>query len=112
LELGELEGARTALAAAAELWQRAGDRSDLAECLELFASIAAHGQEPARAIRLAAAAASLRVTAGTAPSPAEAERHAAVLVRLRHMVDSHRFTAEWDDGAAMTTDEAVALAIG
>jgi predicted ATPase len=112
LELGELDGARAALATAAELWQRAGDRSDLAECLELFASVSAHGQDPARGIRLAAAAASLRMTAGTAPSPAEAERHEAVLVRLRHMVDAHRFTADWDDGAEMTADEAIALAIG
>ena len=111
LELGAPDEAHAALVAAAVLWQRAGERSDLAECLELFTALAAHWQQPARAVRLAAAAAALRQAAGTTPSPAEAERHQAIIVPLRRAMDATRFTAAWQDGWSMSADEAVALAL-
>nr|MBA3427888.1 tetratricopeptide repeat protein [Actinomycetota bacterium] len=111
LEVGELEDAEAALAAAAVLWQRSDERSDLAECLELFTALAAQRQQPERAVRLAAAAASLRKSADTAPSPAEAERHQATLIQLRQATGKDRFTADWENGAALTADEAVALAL-
>ena len=111
LELGAPDEAHAALVTAAELWQRAGERSDLAECLELFTALAAHWQQPARAVRLAAAAAALRQAAGTTPSPAEAERHQAIIVPLRRAMDAARFTAAWQDGWSMSADEAVALAL-
>jgi len=111
LELGALDEAHRALLNAAALWHRAGERSDLAECLELFTTLAVHQQQPVRAVRLAAAAASLRQAAGTTPSPAEAERHQADVVALRRTVDATRFTAAWQDGWAMNADEAVAVAL-
>jgi len=111
LELGALDQAHAALVTAAELWQHAGERSDLAECLELFTALAAHRQQPARAVRLAAASAALRQAAGTTPSPAEAERHQAIVVTLRRAMDAARFTAAWHDGWTTSADEAVALAL-
>jgi len=96
---------------AARLWQRARERSDLAECLELFTALAAHRQQLARAVRLAAGAAALREAAGATPSPAEAQRHQAIVVTLRRAMDATRFTAAWHDGLAMSADEVVALAL-
>ncbi|MDQ3311489.1 MAG: hypothetical protein M3517_05205, partial [Actinomycetota bacterium] len=111
LELGAVDEAHSALVTAAVLWQRAGERSDLAECLELFTALAAHRQQLARAVRLAAGAAALRKAAGATPSPAEAQRHQAIVVTLRRAMDATRFTAAWHDGWAMSADEAVALAL-
>lgn len=111
LELGAADEAHTALVRAAVLWQRAGERSDLAECLELFTALAALRQQPARGIRLAAAAASLRQAFGTTPSPAEAERHQADIVTLRRAMDAAQFTAAWREGWAMDADEAVTFAL-
>jgi len=111
LELGALDEAHSALVTAAVLCQRAGERSDLAECIELFTALAAHRQQPARAVRLAASAAALRQAAGTTPSPSEAERHQAIVVTLRQAMDATRFTAAWRDGWAMNADEAVAFAL-
>ena len=111
LELGEVEEAHRALVKAAVLWHGAGERSDLAECLELFTTLAARRQQPARAVRLAAAAAALRQAAGTIPSPAEAERHEADVVTLRRAMDATHFSAAWQDGWAMGADEAVAFAL-
>ncbi len=111
LDAGELDKARAPLGTAALLWQRTGERSDLAECLELHTAIATHRLDPSRAIRLAAAAAALRRLTGTSPSPAEADRHRKILELLRYAVDVDRFTEDWEDGASMTADEAVALAI-
>ena len=111
LELGALDEAHSALETAAVLWQRAGERSDLAECLELFTALSAHQQQPGRAVRLAAAAAALRQAAGTTPSPAEAERHQAIVATLRRSIDATGFTVAWQDGWAMSADEAVGLAL-
>lgn len=111
LERGELHEAHAALVTAAVLWQRSGERSDLAECFELFTALAAHRHQPARAVRLAAAAAALRQAAGTTPSPSEAERHRADLVALQRGMDASRFAAVWQDGWAMSADEAMALAL-
>lgn len=111
LEMGALDEAHASLAAAAVLWQRADERSDLAECFELFTAIASGRGQSGLAVRLAAAAASLRAAAGTVPSPAEAARHEATLDSLERATEAERFAAEWEIGWSMTTDEAVALAL-
>ncbi|MEP7113958.1 MAG: tetratricopeptide repeat protein [Ilumatobacteraceae bacterium] len=111
LELGTLDEAHVALVRAVTLWQRAGERSDLAECLELFTALAVQRGQAERAVRLAAAAAALREITGTVPSPTEAARHEADLVGLRRSIDAARFTGAWREGWAMNADEAVALAL-
>lgn len=111
MEMGALDEAHSALVSAAILWQRAAERSDLAECLELFTALASLRQQPGRAVRLAAAAAALRQAAGSTPSPAEDERHQSIVDALRQSMDVTQFTVGWQDGWAMSADEAVTLAL-
>ena len=50
-------------------------------------------------------------TGKTTPSPAEAERHQAIVKTLQLAMDGTRFATAWQDGSAMSADEAVAFAL-
>jgi DNA-binding CsgD family transcriptional regulator len=85
-----------------------GSRIGVARGLEAFAALAAAGDEPAHAVRLVAAAASLRDAARLRPLPG---------ARIGQFLESAGPLGEaavsrlWEEGAAMTPDRAVALAL-
>jgi DNA-binding CsgD family transcriptional regulator len=80
----------------------------VARGLEAFAELAAAQDEPAQAVRLIAAAAGLRDTAGLRPlSGGKVSQYLATAGALGDVVVSQL----WEEGAAMTPDQAVALAL-
>ena len=85
-----------------------GSRIGVARGLEAFAELAAAQDEPAQAVRLIAAAAGLRDTAGLRPlSGGKVSQYLAAAGVLGDAVVSRL----WEEGAAMTPDQAVALAL-
>jgi predicted ATPase/DNA-binding CsgD family transcriptional regulator len=85
-----------------------GARIGVARGLEAFAELAAAQDEPAQAVRLIAAAAGLRDTAGLRPlSGGKVSQYLAKAGVLGDAVVSRL----WEEGAAMTPGQAVALAL-
>lgn len=93
------------------LRQALGKRRGVAECLEGLAGVAAAQEQPEHATRLFGAAHSLRDGLG-APLPLneQAEREKQ-LAALRRALGEERFAAAWRDGAALTSEQAVAEAL-
>jgi predicted ATPase/DNA-binding CsgD family transcriptional regulator len=85
-----------------------GSRIGVARGLEAFAELAASLDEPAHAVRLIAAAASLRDTAGL--RPLSGARIGPYLTAAGSLGEA-AVTPLWEEGAAMTPDQAVALAL-
>jgi DNA-binding CsgD family transcriptional regulator/tetratricopeptide (TPR) repeat protein len=108
LELSDHEAAGEYLAESLELSHSTGSRIGVARGLEAFAELAAAQDEPAQAVRLIAAAASLRGAAGLRPlSGARIGQYLTAAGPLGEAAVSRL----WEDGAGMTTDQAVALAL-
>jgi tetratricopeptide (TPR) repeat protein len=85
------------------------DRSDSARCLAVLADIARRQGKLERVARLLGAVQPLRGV-GEAPwEPAEYERLAAA---ARDRLSDAAFAAAWDEGQAMTLDQAIAYALG
>jgi DNA-binding CsgD family transcriptional regulator len=85
-----------------------GSRIGVARGLEAFAELSAAQDEPAHAVRLIAAAASLRDAAGLRPpSGARIGQYLTAAGELGEAA----VTRLWEEGAAMTPDQAVALAL-
>jgi predicted ATPase/tetratricopeptide (TPR) repeat protein len=109
MDLGAPEQARRHLTRSIQLSQATGARLGVARGLEAFAALAAGEDQPERAVHLAAAATALRQAAGQPPLPDErmesylapARRHAGPAVAQL-----------WAQGLAMTSEAAVALAVG
>jgi predicted ATPase/DNA-binding CsgD family transcriptional regulator len=82
----------------------------MAYLLEGFAVLAASGQ-PERAIRLAGAAAALRRASGSMLPPSDRAALDRQLEPARHLLGDDRVEGAWQAGAALTAEEAVALAL-
>jgi DNA-binding CsgD family transcriptional regulator len=107
---GQLEHARKCLSDSMRLLREIGARSKMVECLEGFAQLEVADGRPERALRLAGAAAALRLAIRVPLSPGERgalepriQRAQAVLGRAS--------AAAWAAGQALSLDEAVAYAL-
>jgi predicted ATPase/DNA-binding CsgD family transcriptional regulator len=108
LEQKDVAAVREYLEESVVLSQATGSRIGVARGLELFAALAAAEDQAAHAVRLIAAAASLRDTAQLRPlSGARIGRYLAAAEPLGEAAVSRL----WDEGAAMPQDQAVALAL-
>jgi len=108
LEQKDRETAGEYLGESLMLSHSTGSRIGVARGLEAFAELAAAQDEPAQAVRLIAAAAGLRDTAGLRPlSGGKVSQYLATAGALGDVVVSQL----WEEGAAMTPDQAVALAL-
>lgn len=110
IQLGDFGPAQTTLKAAAPLWKRLDSSAGLARTLELWAAIAASLNRPLLAIRLSAASAVVRQTAG--PVAPETAEHAAIVAGLRQLTGNEPFEAAWRKAASISTHEAIQLAHG
>ena len=88
----------------------AGDRLGIAECLDAEARLAAGGDDD-RAARLLAAAAALRNDVGARAWPFELARREAALASVRERLGERAFEDAATDGAAMSTEQRIALAL-
>ena len=108
MDLGALALARQHLAESLRLSQSTGARIGVARGLEGFAALATREGRPELAVRLTAAATALRDVAGLpALSGARTERY---LASARHLGEN-AIARFWAQGLAMSSDEAVALAL-
>ena len=109
MDLGAIALARQHLAESLRLSHSTGSRIGVARGLEAFAALAVREDRPALAVQLTAAATALRDVAGLpALSGARMERY---LAPARASLGEPAVTRLWARGIAMTSDEAVALAL-
>jgi predicted ATPase/DNA-binding CsgD family transcriptional regulator len=108
MDLGALALARQHLGESLRLSHTTGSRIGVARGLEAFAALATREDRPELAVRLTAAAAAMREGAGLpALSGARTERY---LASARHLGEN-TVTRLWAQGRAMSSEEAVALAL-
>jgi len=108
MDLGAIPLARTHLAESLRLSRATGARIGVARGLEAFAALAVHEERPELAVQLTAAATALRDVAGLPALPgARKEKY---LASARHLGEP-AIARLWARGLAMTSDQAVALAL-
>ncbi len=108
LQQGESERAISLFVEALTGHARLGDRWFAAfDLLGLAEALLAHGQS-AQAVRFFAAAQTLAEVVGSPVGAVTYQRLSAVMTRLR---GDERFAAQWEEGAAMNLEEAVAVAL-
>jgi predicted ATPase/class 3 adenylate cyclase len=92
-------------------WQEMGARPAAAHDLECIAFIACERSQPLLAVRLLAAADSMRAATNAPMASFEREEYDRVLASLRAELAPKAFNQAWDEGASMNKDEAVALGL-
>jgi DNA-binding CsgD family transcriptional regulator len=109
---GELADAEHLVREATLQWHRGSDRMDACDGIELLGVLAAARERYPDAARLLAAADAARQPLGYLAPGFTANRGAAehAAGQARHILGEDRFTQAWDQGRALTLDDAVAYA--
>jgi non-specific serine/threonine protein kinase len=110
LDLHDPGGARAALTESVALFEDLGDPSGLARALDAFAVLSVMENQPERAWRLAGAAERLRAAGRTPLSPADQAELARRLGSTRRVLGDEAVATLKASGAALSGDQAVALA--
>jgi len=108
----DLAAARASFAESLALFQQLEDPEGIATVIEALAWIALAAGELERAARLAAAADQQRRTLGTGLYGLDLAEHEAMLAALRGQLGAAGFLTAWQAGAALTSAETAALALG
>ena len=109
LALGDLERASVCYRESLELWSRLGTQRGIADCLEGFAGLALAQSRWVEAVRLYAAAETLRQAIGAPRPPHRRAEYEEQLARLRRKLGEEGFATVWIEGQAMTTEQVRAL---
>ncbi|HEX5418043.1 MAG TPA: tetratricopeptide repeat protein, partial [Chloroflexota bacterium] len=107
---GDYPAARAYLARAFSLMRQSNDNDGIALALEQSARLAAAEHQPARALRLAGAAAALRGRIGIPMPPSVAADLAIVLGPPRQQLGDTDAAAATSEGESLTVEQAIALA--
>jgi non-specific serine/threonine protein kinase len=107
---GEYGEAKALLAESLSLRRELGDQVGMVQCLAGLAGIANSVGQPERAARLFGAAEALRAASGARLSPADRVDYDHNLAAARGQLGESAFAAAWDEGRAMTLEEAIAEA--
>jgi predicted ATPase len=108
---GDAERALPDLHASLETVARMGHKGGIVYMLDAIAEGSLLLQDLKRAVRLLAAAQTIRAAIGAPALPALRDRNRRNLDRLKAELDQDRFDKAWADGAQMSVDEAVAEAL-
>ena len=108
---GDHGRAKTLLEEGLVLSRKLGSMVNAAEILETLAEMAGALGEGTRAARLWGAADALREVTGSPWAPQERRLHEPYLAAVRSGVDEADWRAAWEEGRAMTLEEAVAYAL-
>jgi tetratricopeptide (TPR) repeat protein len=108
---GDWKRAVTRLCESLEVRREIGDTGGSAWCLERLAEIALAQNQPETAVRAFAAAAALRASIGSVIDPVDQAEHESRLATLGARLGEARYSAAWDQGQAMTLDQAVSHAL-
>ena len=109
-EDGRIEEALSMLNEAYLIARDLGDRVESADILSRFADILASAQRPTTAAHLLSCSETLRDEFGTERSWV-ASRNEETLARIGAQLDEAAFAQAWEQGRALTPDDAVALAL-
>jgi non-specific serine/threonine protein kinase len=93
-----------------EIRRDIGDRSGSAWCLERLAAIAMATGRAEKAARLFGAAAALRASVRSVIDPADQPAYKSKILSLKKELGKEQFTLWWDEGRALTLEQAVAYA--
>lgn len=85
-------------------------RTQVANTLECLADLAGDGASPREATRLFGAAHAIRQRIGEIRLKVDDAGYEASLAVLRNALSEHDFESAWAEGAALSTDEAIAYA--
>jgi predicted ATPase/DNA-binding CsgD family transcriptional regulator len=109
---GEFADAEHLVREATAAWHRGSDRMDASDGIELLGVLAAERERYPDAARLLAAADAARPPLGYLAPGYTANRGAAehAIGQARHALGDDRFTQAWEQGQALTLDDAVAHA--
>ncbi len=108
---GDAERAAQYYAASLRIMGELSNRLGIASCLEGWAEVALAQGRPARAARLCAAAATLRDAIGAPLWPVERARYDRTVAAARAQLDAAAFAAAWEEGRALSMEDAVTLAL-
>jgi len=89
-----------------------GDKGGIAWCLERLAEVAMENNELATATQIFGAASALRVSMGSMIDPVDQLDHDHRIAMLREKLSEESYSAAWNEGRAMTMEQAVAYALG
>ena len=109
---GDLEGARALFEESLHLRREIGDRKAVAVSLREMAEVLAAGGHVRKAARLWGAVQSLRENIGTPLPPAHPGRAGQQLAQAQAALGETAFAAAWEEGRAMTWEQAASYAIG
>jgi predicted ATPase/DNA-binding SARP family transcriptional activator len=112
LEMAKADEAETLLEESLELARRLGDAHGIAVSLETFAGLAATAGEAERAATLFGASDAVRSAIGAQRQPDNQILYERWLARTLARLDTKAYSKRYEDGRALTTDEACALAVG
>ncbi len=111
VQQGDYVAARSLYEESLAILRESDDRRGIAWLLEGFAGLAAAQSQPARALRLTGAAAALREAISTPLSPAEQARLDRWLEPTRQALSEEAQKAAWEEGRAMTMEQAITYAL-
>jgi non-specific serine/threonine protein kinase len=108
---GRLDDAVSMLAESLDLFQGLGVRVETVDAISRFASVLARKGEVEVAAQLLASSEALREEIGSTSLPFAAKRNEETLLAIRPQLDEPVFAGAWEQGRALSLDEAVALAL-
>src|SRR5579884_857252 len=111
LNTGDPAAARARCEESLAIRRELGDKQGIAESMESLASLAAAQGQMQRASRLWAAAQALREAIGSPLPPNEREKHDRNLAIVREALGESAFAIAWEQGQAMTIEQAMAYTL-
>ena len=108
---GQYGRAQAIHAESLSLCQDLGSQRGIAMCLEKLAAIAGAQGQPGRAARLLGAASALRQTIGAPMSARDRGDYERLAAAVRADLTEDEFTLAWEQGRAMTLEQAIAFAL-
>jgi len=109
--LGQLAEAQGIYRETIKDWQGWGNRGAVANQLECFAFLALADEDPQQAIKLLGSAEALREQADSPMTRFERGEYDRSVAQLRAMLPEAEFNALWNEGRALTMEQAVELAL-
>jgi predicted ATPase/DNA-binding SARP family transcriptional activator len=111
IELGDVAEATALVAESLGIARELGDTHGIAECLETFAGLAATTHEATRAATLFGASDAVRASIGARRQPDHEILYERWLARTLSRLDTSTYSKRYEDGRALTLDDACSLAL-
>jgi len=112
IELGDAAQATSLVAESLALARELGEPHGIAVCLDTFAGLAATNGEVERAATLFGASDAVRASIGAKRQPDHQILYDRWLARTLAQLDTNTYSKHYEDGRALTLDEACALVLG